>query len=256
MTKSIEFTLKVSNCLSCSYCPQSKLNVAYTSPKTTMTLEDFKTILNKLPWDCRCDFSGFSECFLNPHACDMIGEAISWGHETFVFSTLMGMKQGCVDVLKYRRPNLFKIHVPDPIGLQLPEEKWVEQHELFLKAGLPAQYMAMSPPSDFIKRYLAIHNIPLELPPMLSRGGNLTNVPVTELKGPIRCTMNRWHSNVVLPNGDVVGDCHDYGLTVRLGNLLAQPYQDIYDAAERWKVNMEKDATGTICAKCGWSQNA
>lgn len=220
-----------------------------------MTVEDFTTILGKLPADCQVDFSGFSECFLNPDACKMIEAASLSGRHFVIYTTLVGLKPCCVEVLKAHPPRVLRIHVPDGEALKFPEDKWVEYHERFLLARVPATYMAMRQPSDLIKRYLAIKGIPLEIPDMLSRGGNLEHVHGKEINGPMRCTMNRWYNNVVLPNGDVHGCCMDYGLTVYLGNLLRQPYREITYEADKWKMNMERKAEG-ICARCEWATPA
>lgn len=251
----IEFTLSISNCLSCHFCPQDKLGAAYKSDKRTMTVEDFKTILNKLPMDCQVDFSGFSECFLNPNACKMIELAAKSGRKFVIYSTLVGLKPCCVEVLKHYPPAVFRVHVPDGEALKFPEQRWVKQHEMFLATGIKATYMAMATPTEPIRRYLAIKGIPLELPDMLSRGGNLAHIKTHEINGPIRCTMNRWFNNVVLPNGDVYGCCMIYDLSVYLGNLLRQPYSEIRWEAEKWKMNMERKVEG-CCARCEWATPA
>lgn len=252
----MEFTLSVSNCLSCTFCPQEKLGAAYHSDKRMMTVEDFTTILNKLPMDCQVDFSGFAEAMLNPNACKMMELAAQSGRKWVLYTTLVGIKPCCVEVLKRYTPSVTRVHCPDGKALIFPEDKWVEFHERFLLSHVPATYMAMHEPSDFIKRYLAIKDIPLEFPDMLSRGGNLEHIKTREINGPIKCTMNRWHGNLVLPNGDVYGCCMDYGLTVYLGNLLRQPYREIHWEAEKWEMNMLRDATGTICSKCEWATPA
>jgi radical SAM protein with 4Fe4S-binding SPASM domain len=251
----LEFTLNISNCLGCGFCPQEKLGNAYHSEKRTMTVEDFKTILDTLPMDCQVDFSGFSECFLNPDACKMIELAAVSGRRFVVYTTLVGIKPCCVEVLKAHHPNVLRVHVPDGKALTFPEDKWVEFHERFLLSRVPATYMSMAEPSDFIKRYLAIKGIPLELPEMINRGGNLEHIAKKNIDGPMRCTMNRWHQNVALPNGDVYGCCQDYSLSVYLGNLLRQPYIEIHYEAEKWMWAMEKKAEG-ICRECTWATPA
>lgn len=251
----IEFTLSISNCLSCHFCPQDKLGAAYKSDKRVMTVEDFKTILDKLPMDCQVDFSGFSECFLNPNACKMIELAAKSGRKFVIYSTLVGLKPCCVEVLKHYPPSVFRVHVPDGEALKLPEQQWVKQHEMFLATGIKASYMAMREPSESMRLYLAIKDIVVDLPDMLSRGGNLAHIPVREISGPMRCTMNRWHNNVVLPNGDVYGCCMDYTLSVYLGNLLRQPYKEIHWEADKWKMAMEKRSAG-ICTHCEWATPA
>lgn len=221
-----------------------------------MSIDTFHDILSKLPADCQIHFSGFAEPFLNPNAAEMMAVARDTGRETHVYTTLIGLKAASIPILKDYPPRVFRIHVPDMKGLKFNEEKWVEFHELFLLSKVKASYMAMGDPSDFIKRYLAIKGIPLELPDMLSRGGNLAHVPVRDITGkPMRCTMNRWYNNVVLPNGDVYGCCMDYSLSVPLGNLLRQPYLEIEVEAANWRANMEKSAQG-ICAHCEWATQA
>lgn len=248
----MEFTLTISNCLGCHFCPQEKLGAAYHSEKRIMTVEDFSTILGALPADCQIHFSGYAEPFLNPDACKMIELAAKSGREIHIYSTLVGLKPCCVETLKAHHPRVMRIHVPDGHALKFPEDKWMELHERFLMAHVGASYMAMREPSVDIKRYLAIKGIPLEIPDMLSRGGNLEDILRDPIEGPIHCTMNRWYNNVVLPNGDVYGCCMDYELSVYLGNLLRQPYREISYEAEKWKMNMERKAEG-ICAKCEWA---
>jgi len=221
-----------------------------------MSVEDFEVILNMLPMDCCVDMSGMSECFLNPNACQMMELAAKSGRKWVLYTTLVGIKPCCVEVLKVYKPNVTRIHVPDGNAFKFPEDKWVEFHERFLMAKVPATYMAMQEPSDFIKRHLAVKGIPLELPTMLSRGGNLAHIKVREINGPIKCTMQRWHCNICLPSGDVVGCCQDWSMSVYLGNLLRQPYREIEWEATKWEMAMAKDATGTICSRCEWAAPA
>ena len=248
----IEFTLSVSKCLGCSFCPQDKLGAAYDSPVKAMTIDTFETILDKIPKDYQVHFSGFSECFLNYRASEMMHIAIHRGYEVHVYSTLIGLRDGDVETLSKARPHYIRIHVPDKIGLKIPDQKWIMHHELFLKSKIPATYMAMGEPTQVVKTYLTIRDISVERPDMLSRGGNVGIVKASNHAGGIRCTMNRWHSNVVLPHGDVVGCCMDYGMTVKLGNLITQSFETIYHAAENWKANMEKKAEG-MCKHCEWA---
>lgn len=251
MSQTMEFTLCVSKCLGCHFCPQDALGATYSGERM-MTVETFEACLRKLPEGTRVDFSGFSEPFLNPNACTMMHMARKAGREVYLYTTLVGLRECCVQLLNEAPPSYVRIHVPDMQGLIFPVKKWIEFHELFLKAKISATYMAMGEPEADIKTHLAIHNIVVERPDMLSRGGNLWDPG--QKNGPIHCTMNRWHSNVVLPNGNVYGCCMDYSLSVPLGNLLTQDYGAIHDEAEKWRVNMERDATGSICAKCEWSQ--
>lgn len=255
MTKALEFTLQVNRCLGCSMCPQDKLGAAYTSPKTRMTIQDFDTMLNKVPKDVQIHPSGFSEPFLHPNACDMIGSAIVKGYQVWVYSTLVGLKPGCIDVLSVYKPHFWRVHVPDGKQFVFNEEKWIEQHELFLLAKIHATYMAMAEPSEFIKRHFALKGIPVELPDMLSRAGNLWTPKKRPIEGPITCEARRWHMNVCLPNGDVVLCSMDYSLKMPVGNLLRDSYEDVYAASEKYRENLNPGADSP-CRYCDWARPA
>jgi hypothetical protein len=70
---------------------------------------------------------------------------------------------------------------------------------------------------------------------MLSRAGNIEgkmDVPTpTKLKGPIRCRScnDLLNHNVLLPNGDVLLYCMDYGMKHILGNLLSVDYASLFE---------------------------
>ena len=65
----------------CSYCPQEDLVSAYTSPKTSMNIEDFKYFLTRVPKNVILSFAGFSEIFSNKDGSLMIREAITFGYK-------------------------------------------------------------------------------------------------------------------------------------------------------------------------------
>lgn len=252
MKRTMEFTLKVSNCLGCHFCPQDKLGKAYSGP-STMTADQFVAILHSLPEDVEIHFSGFSEPFLNPLCVDMIVAAKHLNRKVHIYSTLMGLTTSGALRLADKRyhPEYFRIHVPDKKGLVIPDDRWISQDEKFRSTGISASYMAMGEPTDKVRDYILRQHTRLELPDMLSRGGNLWN-PKT-LSGPIRCTMNRWHSNVVLPNGEIYGCCMDYSLTVPLGNIFNVSYDKIFENGEAWRKSVERESSGTICSHCEWA---
>jgi radical SAM protein with 4Fe4S-binding SPASM domain len=113
-------------------------------------------------------------------------------------------------------------------------------------------YMTMGEPSEEIKRYLKLKGIGVEYPQMLSRGGNLENVAARYKEGPIRCAANRWHQNVVLPDGDVQACCMSYNLSLPCGNLLAESYATIHQRATNYSAN-SNPPKDSICRRCEWS---
>jgi radical SAM protein with 4Fe4S-binding SPASM domain len=252
VNKTLEITVAVGCPYKCDVCPQPALVNAYRSDKKVFNFADFKSILYKVPRDVCINFAGFTEPFYHPRVHEMMSLVRFLQFSGLqIFSTLMGLREDQINTLKLVRPDYFHVHVPDTKSFVVSPTAWKIVHDRFLSSKLPATYMTMGALPEEIRLQLAIHRIPVETPDMLSRGGSLWISK--DIKGPICCAMERWHSNVLLPNGDVYGCCMDFGLTVRLGNLLSQPYSDIFTAGETWRTNMERDATGTICSRCEWS---
>jgi radical SAM protein with 4Fe4S-binding SPASM domain len=252
MNQTIEFTLSVNNCLGCRVCPQEKLSGAYRSAVRRMSSQDFRTILDKIPTSIRIDFSGFSEPYLHPDCGSFIILAVTRGHEVHVYSTLVGMRGKQAEWLAVHQPAHFRVHVPDRTHLKFPDALWIRQHQIFLTSGIRASYMAMDEPAPVIHDYLRVQGIAVELPQMLSRAGNLDLIPVRHLSGPIRCGAEKFHSNVVLPNGDVFVCCMDWALSMPVGNLLSQDYFSIYTRAEEYRLN-QNPPENSICRSCEWA---
>lgn len=61
----------------------------------------------------------------------------------------------------------------------------------------------------------------------------------------------RLHHNILLPNGDVVLCCTDFGMRHVLGNLLSQDYPSLFQSGEFLKVKRgQKDETLDILCRC------
>ena len=88
-----------------------------------------------------------------------------------------------------------------------------------------------------------------------NRGSNLDSVPpLKRLEGSIMCGSSGrlLNDNVLLPNGDVVLCCQDYGLKHKFGNLLEMSYEDLFKT-ENFK-NMQKELDSKngeiLCRHC------
>ena len=84
----LEITTMIGCPLMCTYCPQDTLRTAYGSDVKYMSLEDFKTIIDKVPKHVRLDFSGQAEPWVNPACTDMFEYAVKSGFRTAIFTTL------------------------------------------------------------------------------------------------------------------------------------------------------------------------
>lgn len=70
----MEITTRVGCKNMCVYCPQDKFIKAYKkrSDVVQMSLDTFKTCLDKIPHNIHIHFSGMAEPWLNPNCTDMI----------------------------------------------------------------------------------------------------------------------------------------------------------------------------------------
>lgn len=252
----MEFTLTVSPCMGCAMCPQEKLAAAYTDKKRRFAIDDFLRVLTALPLDTRVDFSGYSEPFLHPLAHEFISEACFRGHKVHIYTTLVGLTEVGAAKLAKLPIEFIRLHTPDLKEFKYDSTRWLKQFALFQETHLPFTVMAMGEVAPVIRQVVEMSGHKIELPTMLSRAGNLgwlaANRPI---KGKVNCAMSRYHSNVVLPNGDVWGCCMTYGGEIRLGNLLHESYQTIYDRAEDWAKD-KNPPDDSPCRACCWAEPA
>jgi hypothetical protein len=93
---------------------------------------------------------------------------------------------------------------------------------------------------------------------MWSRAGNLrlkTYPPIPpRLKGPIFCRSagNLFNHNILLPNGDVIVCCMDYGMQHILGNLVSSDYTSLFDNKDFYKLQkgLNDDSIDILCRYC------
>lgn len=232
-------------------CPQDKLAAAYKSGVRVMGIGTFRTILSKLPSDIRLHFSGFSEPLLNPLCCEIMHEASDAGREIHLFTTLSGLTGPQVFQLTRTKFAYIRLHVPEATGFKMDTNIWLRRFKMFTASGQRFTAMAMSEQVDpAIVEALSQHGVRVEYPTMLSRGGLLWKD--RHLTGPIRCAADRWHQNVVLPNGDVQVCCMSYNLSMPCGNLLRQPYSEIEAKANEYAAN-SNPPDDSICRYCDWA---
>jgi sulfatase maturation enzyme AslB (radical SAM superfamily) len=229
----------VSNCvIDCSYCPQRILQENYRGNKT-LSLDDFKTALSKVPKKVAIHFSGFAEPFLNPHCLEMIEHAHIEGHKVVLFSTLVGLKSSDVKRLEKCNPEVV-LHLPDKLGnAKIPvTEEYKKTLDTVLKTLHVTGYYVMD--EQFISN---------------ERAGQCNDTPKRLKRGWFFCEKLLSPQFVMLPNCDVVLCCMDYGLKHRLGNLLAQSWKDITKSEEYQKIRANRlHLDGEIlCRSCVWA---
>jgi radical SAM protein with 4Fe4S-binding SPASM domain len=253
----LEITTKIGCKVNCHFCPQSTLVKKYKSPERLMSLENFKKIISTIPKNIEIHFSGYAEPLLNPAASLMMVYAKKNGYKVILFTTLVGLNETNLQLMKEAKIPFIKIHVPDTIGMRIDEDLWIENHNLFLKYNFQTvKYMAMGPVTEKIKNYLLKSTLPSQMKKhlMISRAGliEVKSKIQNKIVGPITCSINKWHQNVVLPDGNVYLCCNDYGLTSKLGNLLNEDYSKIYEKGEELKQKYKYDENA-ICRSCEYA---
>lgn len=260
-TLEITTTVPPKGCvINCASCPQTTLTTAYNG-SISMTLSQFKEIIDKLPKEIRIAFSGFSEPWLNNKATDMLIYAHEEGHPVSVFTTGIGMSIDDIDRIKDipfdKGPNGgFCLHLPDQekISKHPINKRYIEVLEHFKKVQNKIQgfyVMSLGTVSDDVKHIFSTGNYPN----IHSRAGNLISGSTPDFdkvknkviyaphrKEPSTCGIEeKLYHNVVLPDGNVYLCCMDYGLNEPLGNLYEQNYEDIIP---------EPNKCFNLCQKC------
>ena len=219
----------------CSYCPQDVFMAAYgkiyPDGERAMTLETFERILDHVNPDLTAiHFSGFSEIFLHPLGHKFIARASERGFDIALFTTLVGFTPQKAALLSRA-------------GVEF---EWVRLHEYdghsFNKSNFE-QGSRLLQNNFLIEKFETI-----KIARPISRGGNLWEPGY--YPGPVWC--DRFHCNVVMPNGMLHLCCSDWGLKHPIGDLLARHYDSPELDKSRTllqQVAATKD-TDTLCKHC------
>ncbi|PPQ39732.1 Iron-sulfur cluster-binding domain-containing protein [Rhodoblastus acidophilus] len=281
----MEITTMAGCPLMCTFCPQDELKAAYGKLKDKyMSLETFQTLLEKIPAHVRIDFSGMAEPWANPRATDMVRAALERGRRVAIYTTLYGISVEDSALLTQDLLPRFAAQI-EVVCLHLPDEsgnmrgyKGSDSYRAVLKNfldlpnnGFPAKTLNIMT-MDGSGR---VHPDLRDLVPGLgkwtghSRAGSLgeaqgerVGASATPRNGfALACASTPFYDhNVVLPNGDVVLCCMDYGLQHVIGNLLDSGYYDLFAAPELNRLRVENQKPGfsacSICKSCDNVVNA
>jgi sulfatase maturation enzyme AslB (radical SAM superfamily) len=272
----LEVTTMIGCPLMCNYCPQDNLRDAYSKedPKY-MSLETFRTAVDKLPWDTRIDFSGMAEAWVNPDCTKMLEYALERGHDVAIYTTLYNWTSTTVDevsnlLVEYRdQIEVFSIHFPDEYG-NMRGWKYSEEWEYAFRAmsnivqylGIKLEAMTMS---NHGKIHKELEHLGIQLYNWFGhdRAGSLNKEQVKDQpvnfvlkhEKPVVCgKTEKYDQTVLLPNGDVVLCCMDYDNKHILGNLLSQSYEDLFTGSEMQMI-LEENAKNcysdrSLCKSC------
>jgi hypothetical protein len=248
----IEITTIIPCTNACRFCPQEVLVSAYDKKEIKeLTFYEFAGLLEKIPKTYGIHFSGFSEPFLNSKSSKMIAYAYELGYHVSIFSTLVGLTAEDVDIMKDVRFNGITLHVPDDWNFITDTAEWINNYKLF------TSYFNVDSANYYIgdvDPHVASCNVHKASAQCLNSRCNNVNpfvVPhVKRIKGKILC-VGGGRCPVLLPNGDTVICCMDWGLKHKTGNLYKDSFEDLFrNEFNKIKESWDDEKIETICRYC------
>ena len=256
----MEITSVIGCKIRCTYCPQDKLMRAYAKRSNIykMTFDTFKRCLDKIPLNVHIDFSGMAEPWLNPECTKMLLYAHERGYGIAIYTTTVGMTTSDVENFESIPFRQFNVHLADKERYSKIEvnDNYLETIDAILKSKIQnREYMTMGKLHPKVQQLIKKS---ISRTRMLSRAGNLEGKVYPPIpprsKGPIRCRSagNLFNHNVLLPNGDVLICCMDYGMQHILGNLISSSYTSIFKGKEFFKLQkgLDDDSLDILCRYC------
>lgn len=266
----MEITTKIGCRLNCRYCPQDLLIRSYQSGENNermMSFATFRICVNKIPTSVDIHFSGMSEPWLNPECTKMVLYAYERGHNIHVYTTLVGMTQE--DFFRIRSLNFanFVLHIPD----QENNSKFI-LNDSYMK--LLNKIILCSVAGEFRIDHFSCHGtVHPQIRKMVEASGIQVDSKMFDRAGNVheRCDIDSGNrkkgsiicrfckgialdKNVLLPNGQVLLCCMDYGMEFPLGNLIFQSFEDISEGslkAQYRDMMMHDDGVNSIlCRSC------
>jgi len=257
-------TMKITSVLGCTirctFCPQDKLMRSYTKRNNIyeMTFDTIKNCLDKIPLNVHIHFSGMAEPWLNPECTKMLLYTHQQGYEISVYTTTVGMHTSDVKEIESIPFRHFNVHLADKERYSKIDitDNYLETIDAIINCKISnREYMTMGELHPKVQQLI---KKPIPKTRMMSRTGNLkfnAYPPIPpRLKGPIRCRSagNLFNHNVLLPNGDVLICCMDYGMQHILGNLISSNYTSVFNGKEFYKLQkgLDDDSIDTLCRYC------
>ncbi|UCE19903.1 MAG: SPASM domain-containing protein [Gemmatimonadota bacterium] len=254
----LEITTKIGCTIDCNYCPQPRLisNYRKRSHIFDMSMDVFRKCIDKVPSHVNIHFSGMSEPWLNHECTKMFLYANERGHKILASTTLMGMYTEDIELLEKMHFTAFNVHLPSAGdgGEKIEvDEQYLNLLERLLKSRIRInlRFLGETLHSD-INTFLKNKRIEHVQIHTRAKNREIKNVPQPPVRhGVIGCRRN-FRQNVLLPNGDVVLCCMDYGLQHVLGNLLRENYESLFHSPEflKIKAGLNNEKIDILCREC------
>jgi len=252
----LEITTIVGCKVACRYCPQEKFVNAYKkiSDIYRFDLDNFKTVLATVPEEVDIYFCGMSEPFLHPQCAEMICYARQKGHRIALDTSLVGMTQADVNLLKDIPLLFLALHLPSSQGEETikVDDNYLEILYSILGGGLNYQDLHLHYYGNELHEKIELGSA--EQMPLFSRGGTIqvsNSALPGRFKGEIGCNRNHRY-NVLLPNGDVLLCSTDWEMKHVLGNLNDTDYLTLFKGKAFFDIvaGMKNENVDILCRFC------
>lgn len=256
----LEISTNIGCPVACQYCPQPVLLAAYRKRSSvyTMSFATFQQCIDKVPVEVAVDFSGMSEAWKNPECTRMVQYASKRGHRVRIHTTLTGMRKEDVEVLSALPLDAFRVHLPSSNNLEniTVDGRYLEVLEKVASLIPAARFVCFGRQAHPDVRQL-LRKYPAAKIRMASASNRADNAcsdvkPIFYMKkGAMTCGNNARY-NILLPNGDVILCCMDYGLKNVLGNLLTMDYAELFQgqAFRKASAGLKDPSLKTLCRSC------
>jgi len=257
----IEITTCIGCRNACKFCPQDKLAEAFgaRSDSRMLTFENFTRCIDKVPRNVRIIFSGFCEAWSNPECTRMVLYAAKQKRPIAIYTTAVGMTLddiGRIETLPFKE---FVVHLPSAERIEqiTIDDEFIAVLRRLRDSKIKVQWHHHgNAPDPEVMTALGFDAENVMQWGTITRAGNLTNSGPVRRAGKIKCKLDH-RENILLPNGDVVLCCMDWGMKHVLGNLLEQEYTALFDGQEFTRViaGMKKESADILCRHCDvkWS---
>lgn len=248
MSGRLEITTHIGCPVNCMDCPQKKLIHLYQGRKD-LDLDDYKRAIDKVPSGTRIDFSGMCEPFTNKHCTDMILYAAQKGFPLALYTTLQGATKDDWERLRGVRYEVVTIHLPDKEGRS--HFKITDEYLELLGLWETNNYSCHGEIDDRVYPFLKQRNL---ITFMHDRAGNVDCRPHRSIDPMVGLTCitsgKAMNHNVLLPNGQVLMCCMDYGMTGIFGNLFEQEYNEVLYSPTACAMRQTLNQGESICRHC------
>jgi len=273
----LEITTAIGCPLACTCCPQGLLRSRYPEGAAReLGIDEFKAALSTVPSDVRIDFSGMAEPWTARDTTAMFRHALQKGHLVSVYTTLLGMSDDDVAFLvehmeHFGIENPMCLHLPDDEGVMTGFNPPAEYRSRLAQVIAAMQRVARKrggARKELVLMTMSsrgrVHESIADLVPTAldrftptSRAGTVNAKRAARVRHAydVECGDSAaYDRNVLLPNGDVLLCCMDYGLSAVLGNLLEQSYESLAQSPTLQRIVRANGCDGfdetTICKSC------